>query len=191
MANRLELAAIRAENVTGASIDGGFDEERVRRSVFAILESNVLCSIATVTPEGHPHINSAYFGYSDDLELYFLSHPGSLHCRNLSRNASMAMTVFNSAQRWTEPGQGLQLFGTGARADGRAAEDAERIYGRRFPAYASWKAALAADDLSREYRFYRFDVGTVRILDEKNLGDAVWVRVSVRRGESALEDSRP
>jgi uncharacterized protein YhbP (UPF0306 family) len=154
-------------------------EEGVRQSVLSILDATLLFSISTVTPEGRPYINTAYFSYSDALELYFLSHPASLHCRNLARNASIAATIFSSAQQWTDPGRGLQLFGTCAVTSGAAAEEAERVYRKRFPGYPKWKASLKNEDLGHEYRFYRIDVASIKVLDESNLGDAVFVRASV------------
>jgi uncharacterized protein YhbP (UPF0306 family) len=153
----------------------------LQQAVFAILETNVLCSIATVNAEGRVHINTAYFSYSDDLNLYFLSHPRSLHCRNLSSNPSIAMTVFSSVQRWTDPGQGLQLFGTCEQAAGSSAAKAETLYARRFDAYAGWKDKLKGEDSARDYRFFRFRVDGLKILDEKNLGDAIFIRASVTR----------
>lgn len=179
---RFALEDIQATDVTGTSLASDrFTEERVRRSVVEILDSDVLLSIATVTPEGRAHIHTAYFSYSEELRLHFLSHPGSLHCRNLSSNPSMAATVFPSRQQWTDPGQGVQLFGTGEQTSGSSEEEAERCYRRRFPTFENWKAALKVDDPARQYRFYRFDVTTVKILDEKNLGDAAFVRASVVR----------
>ena len=172
---------IHAVDVKGASLDSNeFSEEQVRQNFLRILDSSRLCSIATVTPEGRAHINTAFFSYSEKLELYFWSHPESLHCRNLLNNASMAMTVFSTQQPWIGPGQGIQLFGTGEATSGSAAEEAERSYRRRFEDYENWKATLKEDDLARQYRFYRFDVAAVKILDEKNWGD-VWVRASVLR----------
>jgi hypothetical protein len=41
--------------------------------VFEVLEDNVLCSIATVTPEGTAHVNTAFFVYSNALELFSLA----------------------------------------------------------------------------------------------------------------------
>lgn len=180
--DRLEFRAIHIEDVTGRSLDrAALELDVVRASLFSILESNALCSIATVTLEGMPHINTAYFSYSDTLELYFLSHPRSLHCRNLVANESMAMTVFSSAQRWTDPGQGVQLFGVCNEANGALADEAERCYGDRFHDYWNWKRALADSDRAREYRFYLFRVDRVKILDERVFGDAVFVRVSFSR----------
>jgi len=70
-------------------------------------------------------------------------------------------------------------LGTCERATGSSADEAEQCYARRFPAYPGWKAALRDDDLARQYRLYQFTVTTVKILDEKNLGDATFVCASV------------
>jgi uncharacterized protein YhbP (UPF0306 family) len=179
--NSFRLKDIQPTDPTGEPLDKELSEKRVRQSVLSILGANVLFSISTVTPDDRAHINTAYFSYSDSLELYFLSHPGSLHCRNLSRNASMAASIFSSLQQWTDPGQGLQLFGACAVTSGATAEEAERVYQRRFPAYQDWKASLKTEDLAREYRFYRFDVASIKVLDERNLGDALFVVASVIR----------
>jgi uncharacterized protein YhbP (UPF0306 family) len=180
--NGMKFTSLVARNVTGDPV--GTDEhlaERVPACVFDILERNVLCSMATVTSEGHPHINTAYFSYTGNLKLYFLSHPDSEHCRNVSLNSSMAMTVFSSEQQWTGPDQGVQLFGTCEQTTGPSAEGAEQSYASRFPAYARWKRTLALDHLIRQYRFYRFSVSQLTLLDEKNFGDAIFVRASLGR----------
>lgn len=154
---------------------------RFSRSIQRILRETSLCSIATLTPGGYPHINTAYFAVSEGFELYFLSHPGSRHCRNLSKFPSAAVTVFSSGQRWTAPGRGLQLFGRCAQARGRHADAAEQAYGKRFPAHARWKAALEGDSPARAYRFYRFVVSALKILDERTFGDGVFVSARVGR----------
>lgn len=182
----MTLTAIRAEDVAGRP-HAAPAAEQVRRRILDLLEDNVLCSIATVTPDGRAHINTAYFSYTDAFEVYFLSHPGSEHCRNLSTNRSMAMTVFSSAQQWTDPGQGIQLFGTCEQAKGSAFDAAERSYGGRFPGYASWRRAFGPDAPGREYTFYRFRAAAVKILDEKNFGDAVLVRAAVRATDRERE----
>lgn len=64
------------------------------------------------------HVNTACFCYSDDLELYFLSHSHSLHCRNLKARPTMALAVFEPAQRWGERDRGLHLVGA-CRSDSR------------------------------------------------------------------------
>ncbi len=176
----MRLTNIIAQDAAGTRIAGAFAEEHVRRAILDIVQSNVLCSIATVTPGGSAHINTAHFCYSDELEFYFLSHPRSMHSRNLAQNSSASMTVFSSAQPWLTPGLGLQLFGTGRLAEGGEADNAEELYGKRFAAYANWKATRA-DDISSEFRFYRIVVLTLKVLDEINLGDGVIVAATLVR----------
>lgn len=155
--------------------------ELVLGCLLGILEANVLCSMASVTPDNRAHINTAYFCYSEQLELYFLSHPNALHCRNLSANPSMALTVFSSSQQWGGQDRGLQLFGTCAPAVESQAIEAEELYAKRFPAYSSWKKDLTPDDSGREYHFYQFLTSEVKVFDERNLGGGIFVLASVMR----------
>lgn len=180
--SRAMLAKVACCDVSGVRVaTKGVTEARVRRTVFRILEDNMLCSISTVTGGGRAHISTAYFCFSTGLELYFLSHPSSLHCHNLSANSSVGMAVFSASQRWVDPGRGLQLFGTCSRARGAHARRAEALYGKRFAAYARWKATLTSSDSAREYRFYRFVTKRLKVLDERDLGDAVFVYAAVKR----------
>ena len=153
----------------------------VRASLFRMLRNNVLCSMATVTPEHRAHVNTAYFSYSDELELYFLSHPASRHCQNLEVNPSMAMTVFSSSQRWGGPDRGLQLFGTCKRASGATAIKAADSYTRRFAAFADWQESLSENDPGKSYAFYRFVVARVNVFDEQAWGKPVFVLASISR----------
>jgi uncharacterized protein YhbP (UPF0306 family) len=153
----------------------------IDRSLSRLLDSTSLCAWATVTPDTTAHINIGYFAHSDQLDLYLLSHPGSLHCRNLQANASMAVAIFPSAQSWTEPGRGVQLFGTCESVADANVSDAEEVYARRFPAYAVWMSTLEASDLARSYRFWRFVPTRLKILDEPEFGDAVFIEASIVR----------
>src|SRR5688572_29603354 len=89
-----------------------YDGERLYAAVRAILDSTELCSIATLADDGGAHINTAYFAFDDELRLYFLSNPASVHCQNIARRPRMAVAAFDTHQPWGTPGKGLQLFGT-------------------------------------------------------------------------------
>ncbi len=167
-------------------ISKGFSYSRMRKSVFRILRESALCSMATVKRTGRAHINTAFFAYSDQLEFYFLSDPRSIHCQNLSSNPSMAMTVFRSSQKWDESGRGLQLFGKCSEAKGPHATKAERVYGKRFPAYRKWMKSASREtrrqaSLLRAYRFYRFLPNTAKVLDEAEYGGAVFLLARVKK----------
>ncbi len=168
--------------MTVRPLEKTFSDERIRRSISRILRENVLCSISTVAANNRAHINTAYFCYTPDFALYFLSDPDSRHCRNLARNPSLAMTIFTSAQDWG----GHQLFGSCRRTMGREARQAERFYAARFAAYAKWMKGLTPAErrqaaLLRSYSFYRFLPSRIKILDEREFGGAIFVTATVVR----------
>ncbi len=156
----------------GRPIGKRYSAAKLRRSLSRILRANVLCSMATVR-NSLAHINTAYFCYSPDLELFFLSDPRSTHARNLGANPAMAMAVFSSNQVWGQPDAGLQFFGRCVEARGHFARQAQRLYVRRFRDYD-------ASGL-QEYRFYRFVPQRVKIFDERALGGGIFVVVRVMR----------
>lgn len=179
---RLVLTIAGAVNAGGARTGvQRVSYNKVRRSIFRILNDNVLCSMATVSDNGRAHINTAYFSFTADLELYFLSHPDSTHCRNLATNPSMAVSVFSSEQSWSGPDQGVQLFGTCRQTRGSLVKQAVRSYGGRFRQYAKWNLRLKPNGSAREYRFYRFVPTYIKVFDEAAFGDAVFVRVILKR----------
>jgi hypothetical protein len=47
-------------------------------------------------PGGGGAYHTAFFCFNSDLELYFLSHPDSVHSHNLSHLPRMAVAVFDS-----------------------------------------------------------------------------------------------
>lgn len=176
------LRRIRAVDAAGDSLRmSGLSEARVRRSAHRVLRENVLCSMATVTRLHGAHVNTAYFAFSDAFELFFLSHPHSRHGRNLARNPSIAVAVFSTAQRWTDPGRGLQLFGRCRQAIGRHLETGDRLYAERFPSYERWKQT-AAGSIGADYRLYRCVASTLKIHDEREFGDGVFVLARVHGG---------
>lgn len=181
---RAILGNIRGLRVDGTPLRESPSLDRVQRSIDRVLNDTELCAWATVTAEGQAHVNIGYFAPSDELDLYLLSHPSSLHCRNVAANPSMAVAVFSSAQRWTEPDRGVQLFGTCAEVAMAELPYAERIYGQRFPAYAEWKAAVKPGDPALDYRFYRFAANRIKILDESEFGEAVFVEAGLVRRET-------
>jgi uncharacterized protein YhbP (UPF0306 family) len=179
---RVVLTIAGAVDASGASIEvPRISVERVRRSLLRILKSNALCSMATVTPRGQAHINTAYFSLTRDLVLYFLSHASSTHCRNLATNPSIAIAVFSSRQIWSGPDQGLQLFGLCHQAESAHAKRAAESYGERFRQYATWKSKLRPDDPAREYQWYEFVPNYIKVFDERAFGEAVFVCVDVER----------
>lgn len=58
----------------------------------------------------HPWIATVYYSFDDDLNLYFLSSPTTLHARHIAENKNIAVAI-SKEQKITSRKQGLQLYG--------------------------------------------------------------------------------
>ena len=129
-----------------------------------------LCALATVSPNGRPHINHMYFAWSGPFEVVWISDPDSRHSRNLLAKSAAAVTIYDSHQTWGRPDRGIQLFGTAEAASGRSAETAKRVYAARFPYDSSGGDA---------YPFYRFRPRELKLFYERILGAGTLVSAKV------------
>jgi hypothetical protein len=136
---------------------------RIGAAVRRLLEASTLCAIATVAPRNRAHVNTAYFAWTPDFRVVWLSDPRAAHSRNLSGNRSAAVAVYDSSQSWGKPDRGIQLFGRAADAP----PEAEEVYTGRFPDYRS-------SDFSG-YRLYQLVPRRVKLFDERELGAATFV----------------
>ncbi|SRR5581483_10096083 len=151
---------------------------RIAASARELLDASTLCAIATVRADGSAHVNTAYFAWSPDLEIVWMSERQATHSRNIRGNPSVAIAVYDSRQTWGEPDRGIQLFGTAHEAEGEEGVGARTLYARRFP-------RLADADFGA-YRFYRFRPRRLKLFDERALGPATFVTARVGAG-SLLE----
>jgi uncharacterized protein YhbP (UPF0306 family) len=152
---------------------------RLAAIAWRLLDGSKLCAIATVSPGGRAHVNTAYFAWSPSLDLTWLSHPSAMHSSNVRTRRTVAVAVYDSHQTWGNPDRGIQLTGTAQEVLGRAADDAEKVYVARFPEYRGSDSA--------GYRFYRFRPHRLKLFDERELGAGVFVTARVSRGEVSWE----
>jgi len=146
---------------------------RIRRVARSLLDASELCAIATVTREDRAYVNTAYFAWSPDLRIVWISEPRASHSRNLRANTSAAIAVYDSTQTWGKPDRGIQLFGSAREADG----DAVEVYAKRFPEYEDGP-----------YRCYELRPRRIKLFDERGLGAGVFVTARVARdGEIAWQ----
>ena len=148
--------------------------ERLRGIARRLLDASTLCAIATTSSDGRAHVNTAYFAWSGAFEIVWVSAPTARHSRNIRRDPAVAIAVYDSTQKWGGFDRGIQLFGTARELTARAANEAARLYGRRFTKYAR-------DEL-RAYRVYRFRPRTLKIFHERELGGGTFVTAKVARG---------
>lgn len=112
-----------------------------------------------------------YFAWNDPFDVFWASDPDSRHSRNLLKNSTAAVTIYDSRQTLGRPDRGIQLFGSGALVAGRAAHAAELAYSKRFPSYGP--------EVSESYPFYRFRPRSVKLFDERALSGGMLVTARV------------
>ena len=147
-----------------------FGGPRLAEAARRLLDASTLCAISTVAEGGRAHVNTAYFAWSAELDLVWLSEPHAKHSQNIRRNGSAAIAVFDSAQTWGKPDRGIQLFGAAQETDD---EHAEAVYAARFPQYRRGRFGA--------YRLYVLRPRRVKLFDERELGAATFVTARVGR----------
>jgi uncharacterized protein YhbP (UPF0306 family) len=151
---------------------------RIERAAFGLLDASPLCAIATVSPRTTAHVNTAYFVWNRDFEVFWLSDRDARHSRNIRGQQSTAITVFDSHQVWGRPDRGIQLFGSTRQLLATEIARAESVYAARFPGYAT-------PDL-RAYRFYHFRTERLKVFDEALFGAGVFVTATIHSGQRLI-----
>jgi uncharacterized protein YhbP (UPF0306 family) len=97
-----------------------------------LLERHDTMTLATNGPSGEPHAAALFYAVGEELELYFLSSPGSRHSENLTRDPRVAATIQADGQPWREI-RGLQLEGSAHVAtDKQEVARAAQVFASRF-----------------------------------------------------------
>ena len=78
--------------------------------ILTFLGKHKLMTIATGGKE-HPWIACVYYTFDGDLNLYFLSSPETLHCKQIEANKHVAVSIADSRQKVTDKKKGLQIYG--------------------------------------------------------------------------------
>lgn len=84
--------------------------------VLAFLAEYNLMSIAT--NGDFPWIASVYYTFDQDLTLYFLSDPSTLHAQQILKNPLVAVAIAESHQEINKPKRGLQMSGIATQISG-------------------------------------------------------------------------
>lgn len=156
-------------------------DELLNQVVSDILSANTLMSVATIK-DGQAYINTAYFCFNEDLDIFFLSHPQSQHSLNIGANETVAISVYDSHQEWDQPKKGLQLFATCAPAQGLTILEGGKLYMQRFSGLKKWITHI--DDLMKnviESKLYIAKVHALKVFDEDALGPDLFLSLAPQR----------
>ncbi|MBP9670660.1 pyridoxamine 5'-phosphate oxidase family protein [Candidatus Woesebacteria bacterium] len=76
---------------------------------------------ALATNGEHPWIATMYYGMDDDLNIYFLTSPETIHAKGLKQNPLVSAVIADSPQKPDSKKIGLQLYGSASELEGEEA----------------------------------------------------------------------
>jgi uncharacterized protein YhbP (UPF0306 family) len=127
--------------------------------ISALLRQEATLALATVDEQGIPSIAPLFYLADEDLALYWLSSPSSLHSRNLERAPQASATVYRHAETWKEI-RGVQMRGSVAVVADSARRNALiKLYCEKFLLGSFFRLAIARS------RLYEFRPTFFRYLD--------------------------
>ena len=140
-----------------------------RQAVLDYLRTHHVMTLATSGPEGPAA--AAVFYANRGTKLYFLSSPHTRHCRNLTADPRVAITIQEDYADWNAI-KGIQIDAVGRELDGRERDEAKRLYGEKFPDVLDERPILSAlAQALRKVRWYELAAQRIRFIDnQKGLG---------------------
>ncbi len=134
--------------------------------------------MATVGDNREAWINAAYYAYDADLNIYIFTPGTTQHSRNLERNHSVAVSIFDSHQDPKNAKKGLQISGIGELAADGALTIGFQKYSERYVWFREYIKTI--DDFNKgitESRIYVIRPKMIKIFDEPVFGEDNWVTV--------------
>lgn len=85
------------------------EKKLTKRIILDFLKLHKLMFIATQGE--HPWIASVFYTFDNDLNLYFLSSPETLHSKHIVKNKEVAVAIADSNQQINDLKKGVQIYG--------------------------------------------------------------------------------
>jgi uncharacterized protein YhbP (UPF0306 family) len=140
--------------------------ELTKQHVLEFIRTQKQMVVATFGAE--PWIATVYYTFDNDLNLYFLSDPATLHCKHIEQNNTVAVAIADSDQDIAAKKRGLQLIG-----EAKQISSAEKIR----HALGMWKEFLNVEDPELSYesmakktitgRMYKITPKRIKLFDQE------------------------
>lgn len=171
---------------TELQVDGprSSDADSVRQGIREILRAERLLTIATVTSECTPHVNTCYFAESESsLDIYVLTPPDTLHARNIALSGQCAANIFSSSYTVGQPIAGLQLRCHAARIEDADSARPYALYASKHPSFATFASDWQTVIRNFSSRFYVLQILGGKLIDERNFDSEESITFRAERTE--------
>jgi uncharacterized protein YhbP (UPF0306 family) len=95
---------------------GNMKQEDMVKHIADFLHTKYQMVIATYGE--HPWIATVYYSLDSDLNFYFLSDPGTLHCKQIAVNPNVALSIGDAPQDPSAKKKCVQIFGVTEKISG-------------------------------------------------------------------------
>jgi uncharacterized protein YhbP (UPF0306 family) len=104
----------------------------LRREILDFARAHHVLTLATAGVDG-PWACALFYAADSDLNLYFISSPGTQHCRLLGANPRVAVAIHGMEHDWKRI-RGLQIDAQASMVSEADRDRVEKLYLGRFPA---------------------------------------------------------
>ena len=159
-----------------------YKNKLLNESLFDIIKSNKLLSMATITNGNVAHINTAYYAFDNKMTLYIITDPKSQHSINVKENKSVAASIFNSHLTfWEDDMQGVQLFGKCYKTQLMQLPKGTSCFIKRFPVFK--ELVTKPEDFVKKaviVKLYTIEVSRIKLFDEKRFGEEIFIELVIK-----------
>lgn len=85
--------------------------QKLKNLIKEYIKNHIQMVLATAD-NNHPWIATVYYGVDEDLNMYFLSDPNTIHCKQISLNPKVSVSIADSPQDPKNKKVGIQIYGT-------------------------------------------------------------------------------
>ena len=156
-----------------------YKNNKLNESLFEILKNNTLLSLSTVTPNGNAYINTAFYAFDNKLRIYIITDPKSNHSKNLVKNQSIAISIFDSHfEFWKDKLKGVQLFGKGYKTPILQMHSATYCFIKRFPLFKEL-VKNPKDFMKKTVKvsLYTLEIDRIKLFDETRFGEENFIEL--------------
>lgn len=158
-----------------------YEDKKLNESLFDILKNNTLLSLST-NSNRKSYINTAFYAFDDKLKIYIITDPESNHSKNLVKNQSIAVSIFDSHFRfWKDKLQGVQLSGKGYKTPILQMHNATSCFVKRFPLFK--EIVKSPKDFMKKavkVRLYTLEIDRIKLFDEKRFGEEKFIDLRIK-----------